>query len=204
MRVPSGVPASITAPATPPLTRISVPDSAPRARVRKRQVRDRRDGRKRFAPEPERRDRRQVVRRPDLAGRVPLERQSRVLRRHPLAIVLDADEPLAAELGGDGDAPRARVEAVLDQLLDNGGRALDHLSGRDLIRQPRWQLVNACHHSSFVIRHSSFVRSFNQIHPRLLKNHSITRAVAIMPSISCQNIRGSSAPPTPGRCMFMP
>ena len=81
----------------------------------------------------------EVVGAADLAGRVPLDRQPRVLRLHPLAVVFDANQLLAAELDGDGDAPRAGVERVLDQLLDDRGRPLDDFAGGDLIREVRRQ-----------------------------------------------------------------
>jgi hypothetical protein len=42
-----------------------------------------------------------------------LDREYRVLWRHPLAVVLDDDEHLAAKLRGDGDPRRARVERIL-------------------------------------------------------------------------------------------
>ena len=54
-------------------------------------------------------------------------------RLHPLAIVLDANQLLAAELDGDRDATRAGVERVLDQLLDDRRRPLDDFAGGDLV-----------------------------------------------------------------------
>ena len=47
------------------------------------------------------------------------------------AVVDDADEGDAALVGLDRDARGAGVEGVLDQLLDDGGRALDHLARGD-------------------------------------------------------------------------
>ena len=49
------------------------------------------------------------------------------------AVVAHAREPHAAGLDFDLDALRAGVEAVLDQLLDDGRRPLDDLAGGDLI-----------------------------------------------------------------------
>ncbi len=78
-----------------------------------------------------------------------LEREPRVLRLHPLAVVVDANQLLAAELDGDGDAPGAGVERVLDQLLDDGCRPLDDFAGRNLIREiGRKQAMNARHRES--------------------------------------------------------
>ena len=72
---------------------------------------------------------------PDLARRVTLDRQPRVVGIHPLAVVFDANHLLAAELDGDGDAPGARVQGVLDQLLHDRGGPLYDFAGRDLIGQ---------------------------------------------------------------------
>ena len=131
------MPASATDATAPPLTRISVPDAgAARARAQ-REVRHRGDARQRLAAEAERRDALEVVGAADLARRVPLDRQPRVLRLHPLAVVLDANQLLAAELDGDRDAPRAGVDRVLDQLLDDRRRPLDDLAGGDLVGEVR-------------------------------------------------------------------
>ena len=97
---------------------------------------DRHDARQRLAAEPVRRDGAQVLDRGQLARRVAFERQRGVFRAHPLAVVLDADEALAARFDGDGDPCRSGVEGVLDQLLHDGRGALDHLAGRDLVGEP--------------------------------------------------------------------
>jgi hypothetical protein len=76
---------------------------------------------------------------------VALDGQPRVLRLHPLAIVFDPHQPLAAQLDADGDAPRARVNRVLDQLLDHGRRPLDDFAGGDLVGEIGRQSVDAGH-----------------------------------------------------------
>ena len=43
---------------------------------------------------------------------------------------------------------RAGVDRVLDQLLDDRGRPLDHFAGRDLVRQLGRQTVDAVHSQS--------------------------------------------------------
>ena len=50
-----------------------------------------------------------------------------------MAVVDDADQPLAAGRGRDLDAPRTGVERVLDQFLDHRCRPLDDLAGGDLV-----------------------------------------------------------------------
>ena len=53
--------------------------------------------------------------------------------RHALAVVGDANEPPAAAVGENVDAAGAGVERVLDQLLHDARRALDHLAGGDAV-----------------------------------------------------------------------
>ena len=83
----------------------------------------------------------EIVGAADLARRVPLDRQPRVLRLHPLAVVLDADLLLAAELDVNREAARAGVDRVLDQLLDDRGGPLDDLAGGDLVGEVGGQAV---------------------------------------------------------------
>ena len=99
---------------------------------RDRQPRDRADRRQRLAAEAERADREQVVVR-QLRGGVALDREREVVARHARAVVADADQPPAAAVGDDIDAGRAGVERVLDQLLDDARRPLDHLAGGDAV-----------------------------------------------------------------------
>ncbi len=106
------------------------------------EVRDRRDRREGFAPESERRDGRQIVSAADLARRVPLDGQACILRIHSLAIVVYPDQLLAAQLHDDRQPPRTRVNGVLDQLLDDGGRPLDDFAGGDLVSEIRWKTVD--------------------------------------------------------------
>ena len=117
---------------------------ASRARPQ-RQVRDRGNRRQRFAAKPQRRDCRQIAARPDLAGRVPLQRQLGVIRRHPLAVVFDAHQALAAKLDGHRDASGAGVDGVFDQLLDDRRRALDDLAGGDLVGELDREAMNLRH-----------------------------------------------------------
>ena len=110
------------------------PRLAPRPRPQQ-QVRHRRDARQRLPAEPQRHDRSQVVEPADLAGRVSLERQLRLCRGHPLAIVLDPYETFPTQLDTHANACRAGIERILDQLLDDRCRSLNHLAGGDLVRE---------------------------------------------------------------------
>ena len=62
-----------------------------------------------------------------------MHRESRVFWRHALAVVLDTNQGPAALLDGHGDPSGTRIERVLDEFLDDRGRPLDHLAGRDLV-----------------------------------------------------------------------
>ena len=57
-----------------------------------------------------------------------------IAERHcPVVIMHNRDQADATGLDQDLDAPRASVERVLDQLLDDGCRPLDDFAGSDLI-----------------------------------------------------------------------
>ncbi len=76
----------------------------------------------------------------DLGRRVPLEREPSVLRRHPAAVVAHEDALGSSALEIHLDARCSGVQSILDQLLDDRGRALHNLAGGDpvddLAREP--------------------------------------------------------------------
>ena len=89
-------------------------------RVRSDETRHRRDGRQRLAAEPERADRARSAAPLDLARRVALDRQQGILRVHAVAIVFDANRVSCRRTRRSiVDAPRAGVDGVLDELLDD-------------------------------------------------------------------------------------
>ncbi len=69
----------------------------------------------------------------DLAGRVARERQQQLVALDAAAVVAHAAQAHAALFDLDFDAARAGIDAVLDQLLEHGRRALDHLARGDLM-----------------------------------------------------------------------
>ena len=64
------------------------------------------------------------------------------LARGDRAVVADPDESDSAALDIDFYAARPGIQAVLDELLDHGGRALDHLAGSDLVDELIGQYLN--------------------------------------------------------------
>ncbi len=76
---------------------------------------------------------------------MPLEREDRVVLRHPAAVVGDAHEREPTLLDVHRDRARARVERVLDELLHDGRRTLDDLPRRDLVHDAGGQDLDARH-----------------------------------------------------------
>ena len=105
----------------------------PRRARSERKPRDRADRRQRLAAEAERRDRRQVVGGRELRGRVPRDGERQLLALDARAVVGDADPLDAAARQIDVDLRRARIERVLEELLQRRRRPLDDLAGRDLV-----------------------------------------------------------------------
>jgi len=63
--------------------------------------------------------------------------QRQIVRRNATAVVAHSQQLDPALLNVHIDASRARIQTVFQQLLDHRGRALHHLAGGNLIRQPR-------------------------------------------------------------------
>ncbi|MNC94749.1 hypothetical protein D3C83_116850 [compost metagenome] len=79
---------------------------------------------------------------------MPSQREGQVLGRDSRAVVLDLDAPHAAFFQRHGDGAGAGIEAVLEQLLQHRGRALDDLAGRDLAHEELGQEANGWHGGS--------------------------------------------------------
>ena len=99
------------------------------------QPRHRADRGQRLAAEAERRDRRQIIERGDLAGGVAGECQGQLRCADPAPVIAHPNEAHAAALDVDLDSRGARIEGVLNQLLDDRGRPLDDLAGGDLVNE---------------------------------------------------------------------
>ncbi len=96
------------------------------------QMRHARDRGERLAAKSERANRGQVGGAANLRGRVTPQRQDRVGARHAGAVVGDRDQRRSAAQNLDAHRARARIERVLDQLLDGGRRPLDDFARRNL------------------------------------------------------------------------
>ena len=105
------------------------------------EIGDRRDGGQRLAAKAERRDIGEIAVR-NFGCRVTLDGEREIVLVHAAAVIDDADEPAAAFLDRDVDARRARVERVLDQLLDGGGGTLDHFAGGDAVDENGIETAN--------------------------------------------------------------
>ena len=99
-------------------------DGEPRHRCRARQG---------FATEAQRGNGAEVARRGDLAGGVTRHRQAQIVGMDAAAVVAHANAPHAGLFDVDADDRRRGVEAVLQELLDDGRRALHDFAGGDLI-----------------------------------------------------------------------
>ena len=93
----------------------------------------RRDAGERLAPETQASDAEQVADVRDLAGRMPADGKRQVVRMNPVPVVDDAHPFDAPLLDQHFHAAGARIEAVLDEFLDDRGRTLHHLAGSDLV-----------------------------------------------------------------------
>jgi len=108
----------------------------------------------RLAAESQRGHALEVVERADLAGGVPLQRQREFVGRDAAAVVADEDAAHAALLDAQFDRRGARVDRVLEQLLDDRCGPFDHLAGGDLADQHiRKRLDRPTLHACRTLRH---------------------------------------------------
>ena len=128
----------------------SVDLDAPRVRLgarprRQRKPRHRRDAGQRLAAKAERADRLEIACACNFGCRVTRDREQQVLAIDPQPVVGDADELDATSGKIDVNLCRTRIETVLEQLLERGRGALDHLAGGDLIDKLLRKRTNGVH-----------------------------------------------------------
>jgi hypothetical protein len=87
---------------------------------------------------------------------VTFERERHLLGRHAAAIVrhFDAREPALGD--ADRDARGARIDRVLDQLLERGGRALHYLTRGDAVDERLRQAADRGHQAMLPRRRDHF------------------------------------------------
>ena len=102
---------------------------------------DRADRRQRLAAEAEGRNVDEIVAR-QLAGGVPLHGKRQGLAPHAAAVVGHGDIAPAAVAHDRIDPARTGVDRVLDQFLDDGRRALDHLARGNPVNNIWWKETN--------------------------------------------------------------
>src|SRR5262249_13279864 len=100
------------------------------------------DGGEGLAAEAEGVDAEEVLGRGELAGGVAGEGQGQVLGGNAATVVHHLDQIGASPGHLDVDAGAARVEGVLQQLLDDAGRPLHDLARGDLVDEVRRQLAD--------------------------------------------------------------
>ena len=133
---------------------------SPRMARGDREPRHRADRGQRLAAKAERADGEEIVA-VELRGRMPLDREREVVAAHAGAVVGDPDQPPAAAVGQDIDAPRAGVERVLDQFLDDARRPLHHLAGGDAVDGCGIELADR-HRTIHLARLGGTVRTIRQ------------------------------------------
>ena len=88
---------------------------------------------------------REVFGAPDLAGGMPLQAEQRVIAAHAEAVIHHAHEAASARLNLHRYARSLGIQRVLDQLLHDAGRPLDHFAGGDLVGHLLGQQADAVH-----------------------------------------------------------
>jgi hypothetical protein len=79
---------------------------------------------------------------------VARERERQLVARDARAVVLHLDALDAARFEHDRDRLRARIDAVLEKLLEHRRRAFHHFAGRDLAHEKLGQNANGGHAAS--------------------------------------------------------
>ncbi len=100
-----------------------------------RQARDTGDGRQRFATETQSGHIFNGIVIGHLGCRVPLQRQRHVGRIHADTVVAHLDPVESAVRQADGDASRASVQRIFNNVLERAGGSFNHFTGSDTIDQ---------------------------------------------------------------------
>src|SRR5208282_3522893 len=80
-----------------------------------------------------------------------LESQQRIVVNHAVAVVDDADHPLAADFCLHANRLRARVQRIFEQFFDYRGRSFDNFARGDFICDSFRQYANSTHYAPEVV-----------------------------------------------------
>ena len=86
-----------------------------------------------LSPKPHRLHLEEVFAASNLAGGVPLKGQLNVVAGDPVAVINHPDAIEAGVLHNNVDPLTVGVQSVLNQFLNDRGRTLNHLPGRNLV-----------------------------------------------------------------------
>ena len=107
------------------------------------------DRRQAFAAKAQRRNGFQLTGAPKLAGRVAAYRERQVFGSDSCAVVEHFDQVEAAAFYVNRNTRRAGIDRIFDELLYEGGGAIDDFSGSDLTDRQRVEFANVCHDECF-------------------------------------------------------
>ena len=100
------------------------------------------DGSQSFTSKAHRANRFQVCKRGNFAGGMAFECHGQLIRSETDTIVFDGDAADTALDQAHANVCGTRIECVIDQLTNNGGRTFDHLAGSNLADQRIWELTD--------------------------------------------------------------
>ena len=98
-----------------------------------------------LATKPHRPDPAQILMGAYLTGCVGLKRQRQIVGVHPPAVINNPNQCASTLFNLDGNFFCPRIDAVLQQFLNDTGRPLDHLSGSDHVDHVVVQNRYLCH-----------------------------------------------------------
>ena len=74
-----------------------------------------------------------------------LECEKRVFTLHTVTVIAHAYQRNPSFFDPNNNTAGSGIECILDQLLDHRGRALDHLTGGDLVSDDFWKETDETH-----------------------------------------------------------
>src|SRR5262249_19109613 len=97
-------------------------------------------------PKTERRDRKKIVCIAKFAGRVTLKSKKRIVVRHAVAVVNDANHAPAASFGFDTNRLCTGVQRVFQKFFDHRSGPFNNFARGDLVRNSFRKYANSTHY----------------------------------------------------------